>query len=76
MTEAEAKTKWCPFARTIISDGADDCGPHNRFGIGEPDDSGWDSVEFRCIASACMAWRWHAMAQGHCGLAGSGGTDL
>lgn len=44
MTEAEAKTKWCPFARDSETAG-------NR-SILTPDD-----IRFPCIASACMAWR-------------------
>lgn len=50
MTEDEAKTKWCPFAkRTIwgISAGV------NRDGGG---DNIIDSCE--CIGSKCMAWRY------------------
>lgn len=44
MTEDEAKTKWCPFARDSETAG-------NR-SILTPDD-----IRFPCIASACMAWR-------------------
>ncbi len=43
MTEDEAKTKWCPFARpdqSVAFKGAN----FSRKGD--------------CIASACMAWRW------------------
>lgn len=43
-TEAEAKTKWCPFTRPGHGDGC------NRF----PGDFG---AHARCIASNCMAWR-------------------
>src|SRR5262245_17964371 len=44
MTEAEAKTKWCPMSRVRL--------------IG-PDDGARNFGEAsRCIASACMAWRW------------------
>ena len=67
MTEAEAKTKWCPFA--IVSDTDEPPVAINRH---------WrDSAPERgtfCLASACMAWR-HAdpineEQSGFCGLAG------
>ena len=63
MTEEEAKTKWCPYARGIAavigSDGTQDVltPPHNRVGI-----KGTAEVRLTpmhmCIGSACMAWRW------------------
>lgn len=50
MTEDEAKTKWCPFARVE--------GPYaygnpaiNRTAKNQP------AKNTRCIGSACMAWR-------------------
>lgn len=54
MTEDEAKTKWCPFAR--------DCntgGNRVRYGGDEPDDAyGREAArDMPCIGSACMAWR-------------------
>lgn len=66
MTEEQAKTKWCPFAREITLD-ADpspaplkpDMGPFNiinhQYG---PKDSDAEQVyRSKCIGSACMAWR-------------------
>lgn len=56
MTEDEAKTKWCPHVRVIMI-GSDDrfIGPANR----AVDLDGQEgSLGARCIASACMAWRW------------------
>lgn len=45
MTEEEAKTKWCPYARLD--------GNNRHWG------SGGDAAPIsRCVASACMAWRW------------------
>ena len=54
MIEEEAKTKWCPFAHTrgFASDAA-----INRPFPGEEDDVVREDC--RCIASACMAWRWN-----------------
>lgn len=72
MTEEEAKAKWCPFARLVLTSEGFPSG--NRFQensfVGET----------RCIGSACMAWRkYTAVVQpmgtpkadyGYCGLAG------
>lgn len=92
MTEAEAKTKWCPFARTLENDTVRVGGVATPVAasinreVGNYDNSGNETVLFhgrhRCIASACMAWRWDTIAgldgqnfpsdiNGHCGLAGS-----
>lgn len=60
MTEDEAKTKWCPFARTIIlGNGGSFIGPANR-AVGAEGKEGPEGP--KCIASACMAWRWQAGA--------------
>jgi hypothetical protein len=56
MTEADAKNRWCPFARSLR--GA------NRDIEGGPDHA------CRCLASGCMAWRWYGDDLGYCGLAG------
>lgn len=60
MTEAEAKRKWCPMFRL------------------SPDGSNADAdggQRTKCIATACMMWRWHRVdvktgLSGYCGLAG------
>lgn len=57
MTEDEAKTKWCPFARAPLGvDGQVPVGASvvGRRTTGEPD------AACLCIGSACMAWRWTA----------------
>lgn len=87
MTEDDAQTKWCAFARvvSVIRPGTEGvlpvCG--NRISLdpavmaksGEP----LNPPSARCIASACMAWRWVPVTalnrrvgpkHGFCGLAG------
>lgn len=54
MTEDEARTKWCPFTRHAYSVGNLGVTSVNRGNFLEPN-------ECRCIASECMAWRWHHM---------------
>ena len=72
MTEAEAKTKWCPMVRFVMQSGG---AAYNRSEDGGP------IIRTACIASACMAWRAEMIgddaneplvktARGHCGLAG------
>lgn len=65
MTEAEAVTKWCPFSRLC---GIDDAGNGAVFQAGNRAAllRGAEAVSFnenpescRCLASACMAWRWN-----------------
>lgn len=75
MTEDEAKTKWCPFARVWdgAPPGAAAVNRKNSTPRSKPD------ADCLCIASGCAAWRWakdyHMVAtefqDGHCGLAGS-----
>ena len=58
VTEAKAKTKWCPMVRPAQHN-------HNR----KPDGN---YVEPNCIASGCMLWRWTNVGtkdNGYCGLA-------
>lgn len=75
MTEQEAKTKWCPFAR--LGSTTTGLGGFNRFI--EPVGAGSED-KVCCIGSACMAWRKFSMDDqtrgdsskrgGWCGLAG------
>ena len=56
MTEDEAKTKWCPFARSVLiaKDGVD-IPTHNRVGIvGHWTADGQNLIN--CIGSDCMMW--------------------
>ena len=80
MTEDEAKTKWCPFAR-VVSDTAAADSPANRYPGDEDANAGTTNA---CIGSACMAWRRNTRTyarigggygqtvstHGYCGLAG------
>lgn len=54
LTEDEAKTRWCPFARYALN-----AGGVNRWKQSLPEDEphALNPVPWRCIASACMAWR-------------------
>lgn len=73
MTEDEASKRWCHAAVASHTD--------PRRGFRASDEPG-DPMEFPCIASRCMAWRWepsewagklpHAPdpEKGYCGLAG------
>jgi hypothetical protein len=66
MTESEAKTKWCPFAR--VGSETSGLGAMNR------DVRKGVMPEALCIGSACMAWRLTRPSDerygGGCGLAG------
>ncbi len=81
MTEQEAKTKWCPFARV----GSEQSGLGSLNREAKYNDA---VAHARCIGSACMAWRWterrtpagqnpaggsfnaYGEDRGYCGLAG------
>ncbi len=80
MTEAEAKTKWCPHVRVRFASGESG----NRI---DQDFKKWSQgadrefmerqeLNCRCIASDCMAWRQigtrdeRGLHKGYCGLAG------
>lgn len=92
MTEDEAYLKWCPFARAVYlgeeASPPDYYGtheimvPHNRVyphddGISAVLGQGTQGPYCACVASGCMAWRWHDHDKendarlGYCGLAGS-----
>jgi hypothetical protein len=57
-TEADAKTKWCPFARALVSiSPLSDPTRHTAIASANRGNNaellGW------CVGSACMAWRWN-----------------
>ena len=55
LTEDEAKTKWCPFARVGGGQGMDGAS-YNRV---EHHGGDISHTVAQCIGSACMAWRWN-----------------
>ncbi len=61
MTEEEAKTKWCPFARvTPDTDDYEACTNRGRQFIADRSPLVNEAAnECKCLASACMAWRSH-----------------
>lgn len=75
MTEDEAKTKWCPFARVgaPVDSIAAGCSTNRWPG----DDSVGPGSPYLCIAADCMAWRWSQPEtgdrplDGFCGIAGA-----
>lgn len=85
MTEEEAKTKWCPFARPSQNH-PDECG-EIRGNRALPYEPRTYPDSCLCLGSACMAWRWNKVlvrgcdeegdmmatshTHGHCGLARS-----
>lgn len=84
MTENEANTKWCSFARTVEMSPGGPSFPRNR--VARPHDNPpayfiSNMSGCTCIGSGCMAWRWavdaddspgHSLRdpEGYCGLAG------
>ena len=80
MTEAEAKTKWCPFARVPDMAGTASLTATNRHAGKKIGRNGKPRIlrsSSMCIANQCMAWRWgkgingEPYTNGHCGLAGT-----
>lgn len=55
LTEEEAKTKWCPEVRTI---GVELFGHERVMAAVNRAEDYQNRHDCRCIASACMAWRW------------------
>lgn len=68
--EEAAKTKWCPFARTVETDIDGSTRARNRVirldeAANVVKDLSGDLVGTHCVGSACMAWRWHNKMAGH-----------
>jgi hypothetical protein len=65
MTEKEAKTKWCPLARSISG--------YNKISINRSFMKKLPK-NCMCIASGCMMWLWvkDHRNEGYCGFAGMG----
>lgn len=70
MTEDEAKIKWCPFVRVLIT-------PDNAMWKGKLISNRSEHppvVNDRCIGSDCALWVWSECKQvtqgrqGHCGM--------
>lgn len=61
ITEADAKTKWCPFVRSsVVGTNAENklMVISNRDAAQLVEHSDKDVFTHNCIGSACMAWRW------------------
>lgn len=81
-TEAEAKEKWCPHVRGARIEPLGHLRPDLVGVVAVVGGCNADTIggvrvpaSCRCIASACMQWRWHdvtkgAKRRGYCGLAG------
>lgn len=83
MTEEEAKTKWCPFARVGVrwmDSQAASLADLTAVAVNRGENA---AEQARCLGSACMAWRWTSgwplpddpllvseRYAGFCGLAG------
>lgn len=78
MTEAEAKLRWCPWAASRIMTWPASATTRNT-SMFVPE--GEEAPRPTCVASFCMAWRWHGNADGErdpdsgfCGIAGKDGA--
>lgn len=66
ISEAQAKDRWCPHARIVRREEIVDGNEHFEIvgGVNRDALGGRGGPAFphscRCIASACMAWRWQA----------------
>lgn len=69
MTEQEAKTKWCPFARAAGAkkEGTEikmaDAPAFNRLAMYGDSERPSLHPTVLCIGSHCMAWRWAAFTE-------------
>lgn len=58
-TETEARTKWCPFGRSLNEGGNRPAYGEAGDGPVEEDYCGDVAMTSPCIGSGCMAWRWN-----------------
>lgn len=79
LTEGEAKTKWCPFARVLAETRLDGVLTGANAAFNRRPAMNAEGIEFPlgalCIGRACMAWRVATVPgapfpTGRCGLAG------
>lgn len=63
LSEDDAKTKWCAFSRFKFATSSDSPSS-NREGGPSAGQNPWLVSGTRCLASACMAWRWGRDAAG------------
>lgn len=79
MTEDEAKTKWCPFARSLVvmrEKGTEtilSSVTANRW-TGNVAHTPSPETQPRCLGSDCMAWRWEVNHDGTFNMMLSGPT--
>ncbi len=66
MTEDEAKTKWCPMVRVLMSskDGNSFEPSFNRMVLEDDPQTPRIGGAMNCIGSACMMWRWQTDPDG------------
>jgi hypothetical protein len=67
VSEADARKKWCPFARVNTNNGC----ATNRYADEKAGKDGRPHNSM-CIGSECMAWQWNVMdgETGYCGMIG------
>jgi hypothetical protein len=78
VTEEDARSKWCPFARVAIGVGPIGGSTTGYTVFNRATTVGEAPLNAMCLGSACMAWRVRAAADGkggwkgdgYCGLAG------
>lgn len=57
ISEEEAKTKWCPHARTSV-DNIPTVSFNRLIAKGKVDDPAYIHAANKCMGSKCMAWTW------------------
>lgn len=57
LTEEEAKTKWCPLVRALVSIAENGATPARDLAISSANRGNNAELLGWCVASSCMAWR-------------------